>query len=279
MHRPRAPVGHQGEIAGIETLGNGDLLDGADHACHGDADDAFDASGTVKAIRANQGKVKIEHGPIDKFGMPGMTMLFKVRDAQFLAELQRDMPVDFDVVNGPGGFEITRIRPANGPQMTAAVGRLCYRLGPFAEQDQARAVAQRYRDRGAATRLKSASERQYVGTMVYIDGHTTRESALATARDLQARGIEDYRLLNEPGKQHAISLGVFGQRQNAARLKDRAAAMNYPTKTEPRYRRRTVLWLNVEQTSTIQTLQLLTAAELESGVRQVAGDCLAQEKS
>jgi hypothetical protein len=55
--------------------------------------------------------------------------------------------------------------------------------------------------------------------------------------------------------------------------------MNYPAKTEPRYRQRTVLWLHVEQTSTMQTLQLLTAAELESGIRQVAGDCLAQEES
>ena len=245
----------------------------------GDAGDAFDASGTVKAIRADQGKVKIEHGPIDKFGMPGMTMLFKVRDAQFLAELQRDMAVDFDVVNGPGGFEITRIRPANGPQMAAAAARLCYRVGPFAKQDLARAVGQRYRDRGAATQLKSDSERQYVGTMVYIDGHSTREAALATARDLQARGVEDYRLFSEPGKQHAISLGVFGQQQNAARIKDRATAMNYPVKTEPRYRQRTVFWLHLEQTSTLQTLQLLTAAELESGIRQVPGDCPAQEGS
>jgi Cu/Ag efflux protein CusF len=238
----------------------------------------FDATGVVKQVRMSEGKLKIEHGPIDRLGMPGMTMMFKVRDAQFLVGLQREMPVDFDVINGPGGFEITRIRPANGSQMAAAVARLCYRVGPFAKQDQARAVDQRYRDRGAATRLKSASEKQYVGTMVYIDGHTTREAALATARDLQAKGIEDYRLFNEPGKQHAISLGVFGQQQNAARLKDRATAMNYPAKTEPRYRQRTALWLHVEQTSTMQTPQLLTAAELESGIRQVPGDCLAQEK-
>jgi hypothetical protein len=140
-------------------------------------------------------------------------------------------------------------------------------------------VGQRYRDRGAATQLKSDSVRQYVGTMVYIDGHTTREAALATARDLQARGVEDYRLFNEPGKQHAISLGVFGQQQNAARLKDRATAMNYLVKTEPRYQQRTLLWLHLEQTSTTQTLQLLTAAELESGIRQVPGDCPAQEES
>ena len=243
----------------------------------GDAGDAFDASGTVKSIRADQGKVKIEHGPIDRLGMPGMTMLFKVRDAQFLVGLQRGMAVDFDVANGPGGFEITRIRPANGAQMAAAAGRLCYRVGPFAIQDQARSVGKRYRDRGAVTQLKSASERQYVGTMVYIDGHETREAALATARDLQAQGIDDYRLLDEPGKQHAISLGVFGQQQNAARIKDRVTAMNYPAKTEPRYRQRTVHWLHVEQKGAIQALQLLNPAELESGIRHVPGDCLAPE--
>ena len=238
-----------------------------------DADETFDTSGTVKSIRADQGKVKIEHGPIDRLGMPGMTMLFKVSDPQMLVGLQRDMPVEFDVVNGAGGFEITRIRAAKAEDVAAAGARLCHAIGPFADQEQARAVAQRYRDRGAATQLKSASEKQYVGTMVYIDGHKTREAALATARDLQAKGIEDFWVLNEPGKQNAISLGVFGQQQDAVRLRDRIAAMDYPAKIEERYRQRTVHWLHVGQPGGAQALKLLSTEELDSGIRQVPGDC------
>jgi len=73
--------------------------------------DAMDASGIVKTIRAEQGKVKIEHGPIDKFGMPAMTMVFKLQNPADLEKLEKGMAVEFDVDNSSGGFEIIRINP------------------------------------------------------------------------------------------------------------------------------------------------------------------------
>ena len=71
----------------------------------------MDATGVVKTIRAEQGKVKIEHGPIDKFGMPAMTMVFKVQNPADLEKLEKGMAVEFDVENSSGGFEIIRIKP------------------------------------------------------------------------------------------------------------------------------------------------------------------------
>ena len=73
----------------------------------------MDARGTVKAIRAGQGKVKIEHGPIDRLGMPAMTMMFKVEDPALLEGLDKGSTVDFSVDNSSGGFVITNIKPAN----------------------------------------------------------------------------------------------------------------------------------------------------------------------
>ena len=72
----------------------------------------MDATGVVKTIRTEQGKVKIEHGPIDKFGMPAMTMVFKVQNPADLEKLEKGMAVEFDVDNSSGGFEIIRIKPA-----------------------------------------------------------------------------------------------------------------------------------------------------------------------
>ncbi|NIR92504.1 MAG: copper-binding protein [Gammaproteobacteria bacterium] len=71
----------------------------------------MDATGVVKTIRAEQGKVKIEHGPIDKYGMPAMTMVFKVQNPADLENLEKGMAVEFDIDNSSGGFEITRIKP------------------------------------------------------------------------------------------------------------------------------------------------------------------------
>ena len=75
------------------------------------ANPGMDATGVVKTIRPDQGKVKIEHGPIDKYGMPAMTMVFKVQDSSDLEMLEKGMAVEFDVDNSSGGFEIIRIKP------------------------------------------------------------------------------------------------------------------------------------------------------------------------
>ena len=76
----------------------------------GDADRPYDARGKVTSIRAGQGKVKIEHGPIERLGIPAMTMLFKLARPQDLQALEVGMPIEFDVRNSAAGFEITRFR-------------------------------------------------------------------------------------------------------------------------------------------------------------------------
>lgn len=138
----------------------------------------FDASGTVKQIRTSEGKIKIDHGPIERLGMPAMTMMFKVDNPEILVNLNRDMPVEFDVYNGPGGFEITRIRPLNsslprGRTVADAAGN-CYSVGPFADKTGALAAARRIQRQGIEMRLESDSARVYIGDRVYVDGHTSR---------------------------------------------------------------------------------------------------------
>ncbi|MFT4607155.1 MAG: Cu(I)/Ag(I) efflux system protein CusF [Gammaproteobacteria bacterium] len=75
------------------------------------AGNTLDARGVVKSIRISQGKIKIKHGPIDKYGMPGMSMLFKVSDPSSLDGLKKGQKIDFNIDNSSGGFVITRIKP------------------------------------------------------------------------------------------------------------------------------------------------------------------------
>lgn len=236
-------------------------------------ENGFDASGTVKQVRPDQGRLKIEHGPIDKLGMPGMTMLFKVRDPQLLSGLERDMSIEFDVVNEGGGFEITRLRAVKGAAKIASKAPACYRVGPFAKREQALATGKRYEEVGAKTAIESAGERQYVGRLVYVDSHASRDAALATARDLEANGITDYVILDDATKRNALSLGVFGNAQNALQLRAKVEAMNLPVKTEDYYRQQTLHWLRIEQPGSTVPPQMLSTDELESGIRQVPHDC------
>ena len=39
------------------------------------------SEGVVKKVDKAQGKLTIKHGPLENLGMPGMTMVFRVRDA------------------------------------------------------------------------------------------------------------------------------------------------------------------------------------------------------
>jgi hypothetical protein len=205
--------------------------------------------------------------------MPGMTMLFKVRDPQLLSGLERDMAIEFDVVNEGGGFEITRLHAAKSAATIASEAPACYRVGPFAKREQALVVGKRYDEVGAKTAIESAVERQYVGSLVYVDGHASRDAALATALDLEANGITDYVILDDATRRNALSLGVFGNAQNASQLQAKVKAMNLPVKTEAYYRQQTLHWLRIEQPGSKAPPQVLSADELESGIRQVPHDC------
>lgn len=66
-----------------------------------------DARGIVKKIYLDDGKVKLEHGPIDKLGMPGMTMIFYVKDPVLMKGLNVGEEVGFDVELDGTTFYIT----------------------------------------------------------------------------------------------------------------------------------------------------------------------------
>jgi len=67
--------------------------------------DTFDASGIVRAVRAEERQVTIEHGAIAGL-MPAMTMSFDVADAALLAGLAPGQFVEFKIAREGDRFEI-----------------------------------------------------------------------------------------------------------------------------------------------------------------------------
>lgn len=80
----------------------------------------MDGTGVIKQLKPDQGKVKIEHGPIERLGMPAMTMVFKVEDADQLAGLEKGQEVGFSVDNSSGGFVVTHIMAMSDDSMTSS---------------------------------------------------------------------------------------------------------------------------------------------------------------
>jgi len=152
--------------------------------------------------------------------------------------------------------------------------RICYTIGPFKDKERATEINGRYSSKRADTSLKSSLQRDYQGVMVFIDGHKTREEAVRTANKLAAKGIRDHIIVNNPENPNLLSLGVFGLKKNADKLRDRVVKLGFRAKSEARYRERTIYWLYAEQSSEAEYLQLLDDADFDTGISQTPTECL-----
>jgi Cu(I)/Ag(I) efflux system protein CusF len=70
---------------------------------------AVSATGVVVQVKADQGRIKINHDPIPALKWPQMTMFFRVKDQAVLEGIAAGDKVRFDLEKGATGLEITRI--------------------------------------------------------------------------------------------------------------------------------------------------------------------------
>ncbi len=150
---------------------------------------------------------------------------------------------------------------------------ICYTIGPFKDKTRALEISGRYAASKIKTRLKSSQEKEYLGVMVYLSGHKTRQQAIMTAEKLTAQGISDYIIVNDPDKSNVLSLGVFGLKKNAERLSSKLKALNYPVETEARYRDRTIYWVYYRRSNESEAKLLIDPQDIGNGVGQIPGQC------
>ena len=70
------------------------------------------AEGEVRKVDKDAGKITLKHGPIPSLDMPGMTMVFRVKDAGMLNAVKRGDKVKFDAGKEGGQYVVTRIEQA-----------------------------------------------------------------------------------------------------------------------------------------------------------------------
>lgn len=67
------------------------------------------SSGEVRKLDKEAQRVTIKHGPIKNLDMPGMTMVFQVRDPAVLAKLPDSGEIKFRAEQLQGAFVITQV--------------------------------------------------------------------------------------------------------------------------------------------------------------------------
>ena len=87
-----------------------------DHAAHhapaASSATAAMADGEVRKIDREQAKLTLKHGRIENLDMPGMTMVFKVKDAAMLDKVQVGSKVKFKAEKADGAIVVTNVEVA-----------------------------------------------------------------------------------------------------------------------------------------------------------------------
>ena len=121
----------------------------------------------------------------------------------------------------------------------------CYALGPFATQADLRSARSLLAPKVARLRARSEQTSQSRGWRVYLPALSTRDAALAEAKRLSAKGVEDYFVVTAGDQQNTVALGLFHDPANARKRRDEVAAQGFPAKMSERTENAEVYWLDL----------------------------------
>jgi hypothetical protein len=159
---------------------------------------------------------------------PGVTEL------RLLSEMPATTPVVAPAATASGGVP----SPRN-------LSYSCVALGPFATPQDLRNARQALASQ--ATRMRSRQEQatQTSGWWVYLPAAGSRAQALAVARQLSARNINDYFVVNSGDQPNTISLGLFKDPANARKRRDEVTAAGFSPRMTERSESVPEYWLDL----------------------------------
>ena len=70
------------------------------------------SEGEIRKVNTATGKLTIQHGPLKNLNMPGMTMVFQVRDPALLAQVKVGDKVRFRAEADMGAYVVTTLQSA-----------------------------------------------------------------------------------------------------------------------------------------------------------------------
>lgn len=129
---------------------------------------------------------------------------------------------------------------------TPGVPAYCESLGPFADRETAQVALTSVQPLTQRTQVRNNTARVVRGYWVHVPAHSSREEALATARQLSAAGVRDYYVVTAGDQENTISLGLFRDQVNAEKRREQVAAMGFRARVLERADDREQFWIDYQ---------------------------------
>lgn len=148
-----------------------------------------------------------------------------------------------------------------GPQAAAAEAALpveaeelgeqpvCLSLGPLETPAELRRVMAALTPRVARIQFRETASTRLRGYRVFLPAAGSRAQALATARSLAARGINDYYVVTAGDQQDTVSLGIFRELANAEARQRQIGELGYQARIEARTEPAPQWWVDLAAVS------------------------------
>jgi hypothetical protein len=120
----------------------------------------------------------------------------------------------------------------------------CASIGPFATQADMRGAINALTPLVNRVQYREAHATETRGYWVYLPAMSSREQALAIARQLSAKGVRDYYVVTAGDQQNTISLGLFRDRGNAEKRRNEVAALGFSPDLVTRTEELPVYWID-----------------------------------
>jgi hypothetical protein len=129
-----------------------------------------------------------------------------------------------------------------GPGPVGSANGRCLRIGPIADGEMADTLRARLAGQGFDAATAAEEGQIWVGHWVQLESVASREEADRIAARLAAGGLPDAYVL-QTSPPFSISLGVFRDRDRAAKVAAAAAQLGFRPQTTDRYRAGIQYWL------------------------------------
>lgn len=136
---------------------------------------------------------------------------------------------------------------ASAPRDPSAPAAICAALGPFKTQSDVNRGMQLLTPLVARIQYQESSSVTTRGYWVYLPAFESRDAALKSARQLNAANVRDYYVVTAGDHENTVSLGLFRDRDNAARRQAQIAALGFPARLEERTEVERAYWIEFEQ--------------------------------
>ncbi|HEY2345410.1 MAG TPA: SPOR domain-containing protein [Xanthomonadaceae bacterium] len=133
---------------------------------------------------------------------------------------------------------------ASAPVPAAATPR-CQAIGPFASPADVRRAMDTLAPLVGRIQQRQSTGTAATGYRVYVAALANRAAALEAARQLAAKGMNDYYVVTSGDQENTISLGLFQDLANATKRRDDVRKFGFDARLEPKVGEVQQYWVDV----------------------------------